>query len=290
MTPILETTRLCRSFPGFALKDIDLTVASGSILGLLGPSGAGKTTLLKLIMGQIRPNCGQVMVAGMSLPQDLKKIRCKIGYVGEDPPFLPRKRVQEIVNFASPYYPGWNPGRFNDLLKDFDIHPEQRIESLSRGRKTLLSLAFALSHEADLLLLDEPTAGLDAIRRRRILRLLAEFVVEGRRSVVITTHQTNGLDALADQMAFLHGGRLLLVEPTDDLLAAWKWLVYRDGALNAELENQLVSRENGAFGNRGLIRNFPEIESDLESGRTAGDIQVANATIDDILVSLTEGE
>lgn len=290
MNMMMETSRLCRSFPEFDLKDVDLKVAPGSILGLIGPSGAGKTTLMKLLMGQLKPSSGSLKIAGLSYPHDLKEIRRRIGFVGEEPPFQPRKQVQEIAHFMQPYYPRWDSAQFNNFLKDFDINPLQRVESLSRGRKTLLSLALALSHEAELLLLDEPTAGLDAIRRRMVLRLMAEFVVDGNRSVVITTHQTEGLAPLIDKIAILNNGRLILESETEKLLTSWKWILYRDGALTEEIENQLLCKENGAFGNRGMIQNFPKHAEALEAGRTAGDIQISNTSLDDILISLTEGK
>jgi len=290
MTPILETARLGLAYPGFDLRDIDLSLAPGSILALIGPSGAGKTTLMKLIMGQVPPSSGQLKVAGLSHPVDLKEIRSRIGYVGEDPPFMPNKRVGEIIRFAAPYYSRWDSARFNDLLREFDIDHRQKVQNLSRGRKSLLSLALALSHEADLLLLDEPTAGIDAHRRRQVLRLMAEHVADGTRSAMIATHQTDGLAPLADRLAILHRGRIVFEGETEEILASWKWLRYRDGAVSRELEEALVSRESGAFGNRGLIRTYPEVQADLEGARAAGDLQVGNASIDDILISLTGGE
>lgn len=289
MTPILDLQGLCHSFPGFELADVDLQVQPGSIQGLIGPSGAGKSTLMKLVMGQFQPDSGSVKVCGLSYPANLKEIRNRVGYVGEDPPFAPKKRVTEVVGFAALYYSLWNSDRFNQLLGEFDIDLRQRINALSRGRKSLLALALALAHEPDLLLLDEPTAGLDAISRRQVLRLMAEFVADGDRAVVIATHQTDGLAPLADRMAFLHRGRLILAADTEELLASWKWLRYRSGALPDKVADELVSHENGAFGNRGLIRNFATVQPELAPGLASGDIQAGNATLDDILICLTEG-
>jgi len=287
--PILEMNGLGVSYPGFALQDIDLRLEAGSILGLIGPSGAGKTTLMRLIMGQVPPGRGSLAVMGLTHPGDLKEIRRRIGYVSEEPPFQPRKRVTEIASFAAPCYPRWDAGRFNDLLDEFGIEPRLRVEHLSRGRKSLLTLALALSHGADLLLLDEPAAGLDALHRRKVLRLMNEFVADGGRSAVITTHQTDGLAPLADRLAILHRGRLVLDGETEDLLASWKWLRYREGAVSPDLEADLACLENGAFGCRGLTGRYPEISGRLEAARTEGDLKVEGATIDDILISLTGG-
>jgi len=140
------------------------------------------------------------------------------------------------------------------------------------------------------LLLEEPAAGLDAFRRRQVLRMMAEFVVDGNKSVLVTTYQTEGLASLADRMAILHHGRIILEADTEELLASWKWLRYRNGAVSQELEEALVCRESGDFGNRGLIRSYADVESHLETALAAGDLQVGNATIDDILVSLTGGK
>jgi ABC-2 type transport system ATP-binding protein len=290
MTPIFEATKLCLSFPGFELKDISLCLNPGSIMGLIGPSGAGKTTLMKLIMGQIQPAGGHLTTCGLKYPGDLKEIRCRIGFVAEDPPFLPGKRVEEIIKFASPYYPRWDSSRFNDLLREFDIDHRLKVEELSRGRKSLLSLAMALSHGADLLLLDEPASGLDAFRRRQVLRLMAEFVADGENSVIITTHQTEGLAPLADRMAILHHGQIILEGETEELLASWKWLRYRNGAVSREMEEAFVCRERSDYGSRGLMRNYFEVQDHLAGALANGDIQVGNATIDDILVSLTGGK
>jgi ABC-2 type transport system ATP-binding protein len=290
VTAILEISRLNRSYPGFELRDIDLQLSAGSIMALIGPNGAGKTLLLRLIMGQIEPDSGSVSVCGLNHPQDLKEIRNRIGFVAEDPPFLPNKRVAEVIEFAQPYYARWDSALCSDLLREFDIEPGLRIEALSRGRRTLLSLAIALSHEAELLLLDEPTAGLDASRRRRVLRIMVEFVADGDRAVIITSHLTEGLATLADRVFFLHRGRALLEAETEELLASWKWLLYRDGTVDADLERELLGRERSVIGNRGLIRDYPRQQVKLEAGLASGDIRIDNATLDDILISLTEGQ
>jgi len=290
MTPILDLQGVDHAFPGFRLEGIDLRLETGSILGLLGPSGAGKTTLMKLVMGQIPAHSGSVQVCGLSLPRDLKRIRQRVGYVCEDPPFEKRKQVAEIAEFAAPWYPAWDAGRWSELLDRFEIDSYARIGSLSRGRRSLLSLTLALSHGADLLLLDEPATGLDAFHRRQVLRLMAEYAADGDRSVVITTHQTDGLASLADRLVILDRGRIVLQEDTDELLAAWKWIRYRDHAVDSDIEDELLARASGAFGNRGLLRSYLDKRTRLATAEAAGDVLIGNATIDDILVALTGGK
>ena len=289
MTAILDISGLNRAYPGFQLRDIDLVLQPGSTLGLIGPNGAGKTTLMKLVTGQIKPASGNLQVCGLSYPNDFKEIRNRIGYVPEEPPFQPDNRVRAVANFAEHFFERWDSSRFNQLLDQFAIAPDQRVKDLSRGRKSLLSLAMALSHEADILLLDEPAAGLDASGRRQVLRLMAEFTAEEDKAVVISTHQTDGLAPLADRIVFLHHGRLVLEHETDDLLANWKWVHFRDGAIDPDLEQSLTCRERGSFGNRGLLSTYYEHRETLESGQATGEIHIGPATIEDVLISLTEG-
>jgi ABC-2 type transport system ATP-binding protein len=253
MSALLESAKLWRSFPGFRLQEIDLRLEAGSILALIGPNGAGKTTFMKLVMGLIPAEGGALSVCGRSHPDGLVEIRNRVGYVPDVPPFLPNRRVEQVAGLASTFFSRWDPARFAELLDLLTIPGSATVKSLSGGRRTLLSMAVALSHQPDILLLDEPFAGLDASGRRQVLRLMNAFVAGGGKAALIATHQTEGLARLADRIAFLHEGRLILDGQTEDLLAAWKWLRYRKGALAATVERSLKCRETGSFGCRGLI-------------------------------------
>jgi len=290
MTSMLNISGLNRAYPGFQLKDINLCLQPGSILGLIGPNGAGKTTLMKLIMGQIRPGSGSLQVFGLGYPAGLKEIRNRIGFVPEEPPFQGNSQAGDVSTVGRNFYKDWDSSRFFQLLEEFAIDSGQRIRELSRGRKSLLSLALALSHKADLLLLDEPAANLDARGRRKVIKLMSEFTAEEDKAVIISTHQTEGLGTLVDRLAFLHQGSLVLENETDDLMASWKWIHYRDGALDPDIEQSLVCGEQGSFGNRGLLSSYPKYRKILEQGQIADEIQISPASVDDILISLTEGK
>ena len=289
MTALLESANLSRSFPGFRLNEIDLRLEGGSILAMVGPNGAGKTTFLKLVMGLIPAEGGSLAVCGHSHPAGLVEIRNRVGYLPDQPPFLPNRRVDQVADLAGSFFSRWDPTRFSGFLELFTIPGDAPIKSLSGGRKTLLALAVALSHDPELLLLDEPFAGLDAAGRRQVLRLMNEFVADGGKAALIATHQTEGLAPLADRIAFLHEGRLILDSRTEELLADWKWLRYRQGALAAALEDRLRCRETGSFGCRGLTPSYPEIAAELGAAVSEGEVHVSAASIDDILISLTEG-
>ena len=145
--------------------------------------------------------------------------------------FYPDKTVQWTARFAAPYFARWDGALFYQLLEQFKVNPLKKVKHLSGGQKKLLALAFAFSHGAELLILDEPTAGLDVVHRRALLDRLRAFVADGDRTVVVASHLTDGLDQIAEEVTFLDEGRVVMREDKDDLLSRWKWVHFKDGAL-----------------------------------------------------------
>ncbi len=211
MTAILEASNLSKRYEDFTLSDVALSIPPGTISGIFGANGAGKTTLVKLLAHQIRPSSGTVRVFGLSYADREVEIKNRIGYAPQEPVFYWGKSVRGTARFVRPFYDRWDGGLFYKLLDGFGVPREKKVKHLSRGQKTLLCLALALSHEAELLILDEPTAGLDFIHRREILDRLREFVADGERTVIVSSHVTDGLDeflAFGDRI----GQRLLEVD------------------------------------------------------------------------------
>lgn len=289
MTPVIEVRNLTKHYEDFTLDNISLEIPAGCITGIFGPSGAGKTTLIKLIANQTPPSGGSVRLFGLSYADREREIKNRIGYLAQEPSFYWSKSVRWTARFVSRFYPRWDRTRFQRLLEEFGVNPFKKLKNLSRGQKTLVSLAIALSHDADLLLLDEPSAGLDMVLRRRILARLRDFVADGDRTVVISSHITDGLDDVAETIRFLDDGRLVLQADKDDLLASWKRIHFRDGALGPEVVDRLTDIETQPFGNSGLTRDFPAIRAQLDDGIASGEVKVANASLDDILIALLKG-
>ena len=148
------------------------------------------------------------------------------------------------------------------------MNPLKKVKHLSGGQKKLLSLAFALSHDAELLILDEPTAGLDVVHRRALLDRLRAFVADGDRTVLVASHITDGLDEIAEEIWFLDDGRVVVHEDKDDLLARWKWVHFKDGALPKAIEERLVRVKRLPFGSSGLTGEYPRPAR--RAGRPAG--------------------
>jgi ABC-2 type transport system ATP-binding protein len=290
MATVLEVEHLTKRYWDFTLDDLCLNVPRGCITGIIGPSGAGKTTLVKLAMNLIPATSGQVRVFGLTHAEAEKEIKNRIGYVGEEHDFCVGHTVEWIGRFVAHFFDSWNGTLFARLLADFGIESGKKIKQLSRGRKTLLAVAIALSHEADLFILDEPTAGLDLMARRSILKTLRELVEDEEKTVLISSHNTDGLSEIADELVFLHEGRLRMQENRQELLARWKWIHFREGTLEPELIALLTGVERQPFGSKGLTRDYAALRGRLEGPVAGGEVKVENASLDDVLITLMAGE
>ena len=190
---ILEIKNLRKRYKGFALDGISLDLPQGYILGLIGPNGAGKTTTIKILMNMVKRTDGEVRVFGLDPQRNAKKIKNKVGYLGEEQYFYGNKTVAWTGNFVSAFYDDWDTNVFQSLLTGFEISRTKKTRELSKGMKVRFSLALALSHNPDLLILDEPTAGLDPVIRREVLELLRKKSKNDGKSVIISSHITDDM-------------------------------------------------------------------------------------------------
>jgi ABC-2 type transport system ATP-binding protein len=290
MPPSLEARSLIKRYHDFTLRDISLEIPCGCIVAFFGPIGAGKTTLMKLLAHQIPASSGTVRVFGLGYDESEKEIKSRIGYVPQEPSFYQERSVGFNTRFAASFFERWDGGAFYRMLDEFRVSREKAIKHLSRGQKTLLSIALALSHEADLLILDEPTAGLDILLRRTILDRLRQFVADGKRTVVVASHITDGLEEIAEYVNFLDEGKLVFRSEKDELLARWKRIHYRERALDPALIRQFTDVRVQPFGSSGLTRDFSSVREQLAAGIAAGDVKVENARLDEILIAMLKGE
>jgi len=289
MDTILEARNLTKQYEDFSLSGVSVEVRPGSIVGFFGPNGAGKSTLIKILAHQAPAQAGSVRVFGLSYEDREREIKNRVGYVAQEPPFYADKTVQWTARFAAPYFARWDGAGFYGLLEEFRVNPLKKVKHLSGGQKKLLSLALALSHGADLLVLDEPTAGLDVVYRRALLERLRAFVADGERSVIAASHVTDGLDQIAEDVYIMNEGRLVMHEDKDELLSKWKWIHFRDGALAPAIVDRLSNVQRQPFAVSGLTGDFAGLRQALEGALAAGDAKVQNAKLEDILVSLIKG-
>ena len=290
MAAILEAKSLTKHYHDFTLKDISLEIPAGCVFGIFGPTGAGKTTLMKLLAHQIPANAGTVRVFGLGYDDREKEIKNRIGYVPQEPLFYQDRSVEFNARFAASFYERWDGGAFYRMLDEFKVGRDKTFKRLSRGQKTLVAIALALSHEADLLILDEPTAGLDILLRRTILERLREFAAGGERTVIVASHITDGIEDIAEYVNFLDDGKLVFQAEKDELLACWKRIHFKEGSLPPEVVGQMTDVRRQPFASSGLARDFSALRPRLEAGIASGDVKVENARLDDILIAMHQGE
>jgi len=219
MTDALALKGVTRRLGKFVLGPLSLAVPRGSVTALIGPNGAGKTTTLDLALGLGAPDGGSIGVVGLAMPADEVAIKHRVAYVNPDLNYQPWGRVGRALDFLRKFYPDWDDGRCDRLLADFGLGRGEKIASLSFGARMKLSLVAAFSRDAELLLLDEPTTGLDVNAKRTLFGLILDFVKREDRAVVISSHQLSDLERVADQVAIIDKGRLVIFERMDRLVS-----------------------------------------------------------------------
>ena len=289
MDTVLEAADLTKRYADFSLRGVSLSIPPGSIAGIFGPNAAGKSTLLRMLAGQTPAPAGTIRVLGQSYATAERDLKNRIGYVPQEPVFYENKTVEWHARFVAPCFERWDGAAFYRTLEDFRVNPLKKVKHLSGGQKKLLSLALAFSHGAELLILDEPTAGLDVVHRRSLLDRLRALANAGDATVVVASHITDGLDEIAEDITFLHDGRVLLRDSADEMATKWKWVIYKDGAIARAVEEGFVSVRRQPFGCRGLTADFPAIRDALAPSLASGEARLDHASLEDILLSFIKG-
>jgi len=221
MESVIELSKVTKQFRGFSLKGVDLSVPKGYIMGLIGPNGAGKTTLIKLITHMIRPTSGSIRVFGLDVPSREAEIKARIGVVTDTPIFPDDVPLATIGSALQPFYPKWDKALFGRLLEEFCLPPRQVMKKMSLGMKMKFALTIALSHDADLIIMDEPTAGLDPVFRLQFLDRLAVLIQNENKTVLFSSHITSDLERVADFITFINRGEIVFSASRDEIREGW---------------------------------------------------------------------
>ncbi len=223
MDMVIETSGLSKHYGDIkALNGLDLAVPRGSVFGYLGRNGSGKTTTIKLLLDLIRPTSGSSTVLGFNPREDAVEMRKRIGYVAEGQKMYGWMRVSELVRFTSGFYKTWDDDLAEKYVKRFELDPQAKAKTLSKGQTARLSLLLALAPRPELLLLDDPTMGLDPISRQEFLGDIVRAIQEEGRTVFFSTHILQELEQVADWVAILDKGKLRIASPVDELKASVK--------------------------------------------------------------------
>lgn len=228
--PIVEIRRVNRRFgEKTALDDISLTVPRGGVFGLIGGNGAGKTTLIKHILGMLKAQSGSVQVFGLDPVQNPVGTLGRIGYLSEDRDLPNWMRVRELMSYTQAFFPNWDEAYAEELREAFDLDGNARIKNLSRGQRARAGLLIALAHRPELLVLDEPSSGLDPVVRRDILGAIIRTIADEGRTVLFSSHLLDEVERVADRVAIIHQGRILLTAPMDEIKETHRRMTLRFG-------------------------------------------------------------
>jgi ABC-2 type transport system ATP-binding protein len=211
-----------KAYKHFALEDITLQVPSGGIMGLIGANGAGKSTTIRILMGLIRQDRGSVEVLGHAMPADGKTAKRDIGYASEDMRLYKQATLAWHMEFIRSIYPGWDAAYASQLLRRFDLKPDQKIKGLSHGQRVKATLLLVLARRPRLMILDEPTTGLDPVARHEVLGALMEALSDEGRSVLFSSQNTLDVEQISDRITFIDRGRIIDSADKETYLDRWR--------------------------------------------------------------------
>ena len=284
MTNCIEISGLCKDYGAFQLRDVSLTLPGGTILGLIGENGAGKTTTLKAILGLIHRDRGSIRLLGEDVDTAGSVLRQDIGVVLDECFFHDALSPRDVERILAPIYHRWDRDAYRTYLEKFRLPPRQAIQEFSRGMKMKLSLAAALSHHPRLLILDEATAGLDPVVRDEILDEFLAFVCDEEHGILVSSHITSDLEKVADYIAYLHQGQVVLAGGKDDLLERYGRLACSAAELGQVDPTDLVRVRRGSFGCQALVADRAAF------ARKYPGLLVERATLEEIMLLIGKGE
>ena len=216
--PVIQVSELTRAFgTKTALDSVSVSMPRGAVYGLVGANGAGKTTLIKHILGLLRAESGSVRVFGLDPVADPVAVLSRIGYLSEENDLPGWMRVDELIRYTRAFYPAWDNTYAEELLRTFALDAAAKIKSLSKGQKARAGLLIALAYRPELLVLDEPSSGLDPIVRRDILGAVMRTIADEGRTVLFSSHLLEEVEQVADHVTMISNGKILLSAPLEDI-------------------------------------------------------------------------
>lgn len=279
---VLQVKEIHKQYPQFLLDKINFELPEGAIMGLIGENGAGKSTTMRIILGMAQADSGSVSIFGHEgvTEQD----RAQIGVVFDELPFNQTLFVSHLGKVMQGIYPNWDQQAYEGYLARFRLPDKKELKDFSRGMKMKLSLAVAMSHHARLLILDEPTSGLDPVVRAEILDLFLEFISDGKRSILVSSHMTGDLERIADYITLIHQGRVMLSKNKDELIYGYG-IARADRQTLAAVDSSLVEAiQDGPYGSQALINDRVRFE------REYPDILLDRLNLDEMMVMLCRNE
>lgn len=280
----LEVKNLTKDYGDFLLNKLCFTIPRGAIMGLIGENGAGKSTTINCILNEITITDGEITILGKDNILDEVFIKNKIGIIFDENHFPDVLTPIELGKCMAGIYSNWQNCEYQNYLSQFDLPLKKKIKDFSRGMKVKLAFAVALSHNAELLILDEATSGLDPIIRDDILDILIDFVQDENHSVLFSTHITSDLEKIADYITFIHKGKLIFSHPKDELIDNYGIVICGVAVFDSMDKSEIIAFRKQDFQYKALVRNRRKAEKKYPKAI------VEPANIDDIMLFYIKGE
>ncbi|WP_075720865.1 ABC transporter ATP-binding protein [Roseburia sp. 499] len=279
---MLEIVDVSKRKGNFSMKNISIQLPDGYIMGLVGANGSGKTTLIKMLLGIFTPDSGSIRVDGREYGSEEHGIREDIGYVLQEELFDPGLSAEENVDYYGHYYSRYDKELCRKYMEEFELGSSRKYKVLSKGEKLKLQLAFALAHKPKYLIMDEPAGNFDPDFAKIFYRMLTDFVSDGEHSVLLSTHQTEGLERVVDYVTFLQKGELLFSENIETLHSRYKMIRGESYKIKLLPKERIIYMEEGEYGAKALVVNSRLHPFDAT-------LVVEDATIEEMMYFMTKG-
>lgn len=260
---MVKLTQVSKLVGTFTLKNINLEIPEGYIIGLIGANGCGKTTLLHILMGLYKPDNGDVEFMGRKYPQDERVLHDSIGVVLQERLYEDHMTLQENAAYYGRFYSDYDEKAFLQMLQEYELNPKQKYKTLSKGEELKYQFAFALAHHPKLLILDEPTGNFDPEFREEFLTALKNFIADGEHTVILATHLTEDLDKMADYIIYMEKGTILLAKDIEDIRSRYRIVAGEDYRMKLLPEKRIIHMEKGEFSTKALVRHRKIDEYDM---------------------------
>lgn len=279
----IEIKNLSKSLDGFSLRDISFSVPKGSIMGFVGQNGSGKTTTIKSILNIYKSDCGEIKIFGLDNIKNEAEIKENISVVFDEIPFHDVLNAIQLDKILKELYKKWDSSTFNRYLERFGLPKKKKIAQLSKGMKMKLQIAIALSHNADLLIMDEATGGLDPVVRNEMLNVFMEYIQDENHSILMSSHITSDLEKIADSITFIHNGQILMSDCKDDILENHGVLKCSKDSISKIESSDIVSIRMSNFGAEVMLKELASCKNKYR------DYIIDKTTLDEILLFYVRG-
>lgn len=281
---ILEIHNLSKDYGDFVLDRVSFSLPRGVIMGLIGENGAGKSTTINCILNEIQKDSGGILIFGKDHISDEIEIKSKLGVVFDENHFPDIFTPMEIGKYMSGIYPGWEWVTYREFLEKFELPKDKKIKDFSKGMKVKLAFAVALSHKAELLILDEATSGLDPIIRDDVLDMLIDFVQDESHSVLVSSHIISDLEKVADYITFLHKGKVIFSHEKNDLVDNYGIVSCGAAIFDTLNKTEIIAYRKEDYQYKVLVKNRDKAAKNYPKAI------VSPATIEEIMLFYVKGE